>query len=408
MSRFDTFFLMNTEDAKDYAVEVLHIFASAEGLECREIGDGNINYVFRVFSPAEKRSVIIKQADQLLRSSGRPLDTYRSKIEACILRLQAELAPGQVPEVYHYNETMCALSMEDISAYRNLRKELNAGRLYPHLAESLSSFLANTLLPSTDLVLDRGEKKRRVQFFTNPELCDITEDLVLTEPYYDYKQRNILFPGNEDFVARELYEDQALHAAVAALRDTFMNRPQALLHGDLHTGSIFVNEHGIKVIDPEFAFYGPMGYDIGNVIANLFFAYARLSFCAAASISCLQMLDELENTIADCFDRCFEKLDHLYGTRVCFPLYRAKDFREGYLRQIKLDSLGYTGTELIRRVVGDAKVMDVCSVTDPKLRIPLERTLIRFGKRLILDPGYFSSGDKLIDAFQEIKHGTNG
>lgn len=49
-----------------------------------------------------------------------------------------------------------------------------------------------------------------------------------------------------------------------------MNNAQALIHGDLHSGSIFINEKGIKVIDPEFAFYGPMGYDIGNVIGNLF------------------------------------------------------------------------------------------------------------------------------------------
>lgn len=49
-----------------------------------------------------------------------------------------------------------------------------------------------------------------------------------------------------------------------------MNHAQALVHGDLHSGSIFVNEEGLKVIDPEFAYYGPIGYDIGNVIGNMF------------------------------------------------------------------------------------------------------------------------------------------
>jgi 5-methylthioribose kinase len=43
-----------------------------------------------------------------------------------------------------------------------------------------------------------------------------------------------------------------------------MNNAQALIHGDLHTGSILIKEDSMKVIDPEFAFYGPMGYDIGN------------------------------------------------------------------------------------------------------------------------------------------------
>lgn len=49
----------------------------------------------------------------------------------------------------------------------------------------------------------------------------------------------------------------------------FMTRAQSLIHGDLHTGSIFINEESTKVFDPEFCFYGPMGYDIGNVIANM-------------------------------------------------------------------------------------------------------------------------------------------
>ena len=48
------------------------------------------------------------------------------------------------------------------------------------------------------------------------------------------------------------------------------------MHGDLHTGSIMASqpdEYGqadIRVIDPEFAFFGPMGFDIGLFIANLF------------------------------------------------------------------------------------------------------------------------------------------
>ena len=65
---------MNTEDVKRYAVDVLHYFADDEALESREIGDGNINYVFQIRSKSDGRSLLIKQADRLRRSSGRPLD----------------------------------------------------------------------------------------------------------------------------------------------------------------------------------------------------------------------------------------------------------------------------------------------------------------------------------------------
>ena len=44
---------------------------------------------------------------------------------------------------------------------------------------------------------------------------------------------------------------------------------KSLIHGDLHTGSIFINEESTKVFDPEFCFYGPMGYVKGNCFFRL-------------------------------------------------------------------------------------------------------------------------------------------
>ncbi len=399
MQNFSSFFLMNTESAARYAVEVLHRFAPDEATECVEIGDGNINYVFRVVSLVDGHSVIIKQADRLLRSSGRPLDIYRNKIEAAILQLEGELAPGFVPEVYLYDETMSATSMEDISAYRNLRRELLEGRVYPHLGENISTFLADTLLPTTDLVLDAEEKKRRVRFYTNPELCKITEDLVLTEPYYNYKSRNILFPGNEAFVREFLYEDEALHAEVAALRLNFMNNAQALIHGDLHSGSIFANEAGIKVLDPEFAFYGPMGYDIGNVIGNLFFSWANKAFTCPEQT---ETVAALERVIAEVFDRTREKLEAKYDELVTLPLYRTAAFRRAYLDSVMADSVGYAGTEIVRRTVGDSKVMEISTVTDPAQRIPMERALIKLGTTLIKQRRTLRTGRELSALFRLI------
>src|SRR4029079_15820779 len=64
-----------------------------------------------------------------------------------------------------------------------------------------------------------------------------------------------------------------LHVAISRLQLKFMASPEALLHGDLHTGSIMVTQSQTRVIDPEFAFYGPMGFDIGAVLANLLMAY---------------------------------------------------------------------------------------------------------------------------------------
>lgn len=399
MGGFNQFFLMKPEDVKRYTVEVLQFFRPEDDVQCTEIGDGNINYVFKAWTEGDGRSVIVKQADKLLRASGRPLDISRSRIEARILKLEKRLAPIYIPQVYHYDETMAALSMEDISAYQNLRKELMENRVYPHLAENLSEFLAASLLPTTDLVMDGQEKKRLVKEFINPELCDITEDLVLTEPYYEpywrERNKNIVTPGNEAFVKKHLYDDEELQAEVAALRLAFMNNAQALLHGDLHSGSIFANDAGIKIIDPEFAFYGPMGYDIGNVTGNLFFALVNKIYTQPQEKAAIAAL---EDTVSAVFDQTNRKLREQYDRLVTFRFYRLPAFRDPWLEGVRADSLGYAGTELIRRTVGDSKVMEVTAVTDLNLRLAMERTLVRLGILLIKGRRDIRSGGELIEA----------
>lgn len=397
MKDFHDFFLMSLEDVKRYTKEILHFFNEDEPVEASEIGDGNINYVFRVVSKRSNRSVIVKQADRSIRTSGNPLDIYRNKIEANILQLEGELAPGFVPAVYKYDETMAATSMEDVSDFRNLRKELLAGRVYAHLADNISDFLALTLLPTTDLVLDAEDKKKRVKFYTNPQLCRISEDLVLREPYDDYRGRNIITSGNEEFVKEHLYENLPLHAEVGALRESFMNHAQALLHGDLHSGSIFANEKGIKVLDPEFAFYGPMGYDIGNVIGNLFFTLANMVYTSSAGTDAA---DKVRKTIEDIYDLTRRKISEKYDELVTLPFYRTEGFRKKYLDSVMSDSLGYAGTEIIRRTVGDSKVMELNMVTDLSVKIPMERALILTGISLIMDRGKITNGKKTAETFR--------
>ncbi len=66
-----------------------------------------------------------------------------------------------------------------------------------------------------------------------------------------------------------------------------------------------------------------------------------------------------------------------------------------WLAGVMADSLGYAGTEIIRRTVGDSKVMEVTSVTDPEKRIPMERALIQLGKTLIINRYSFKKGSDL-------------
>ena len=373
--KYQEHFLLDCDEVISYVKEK-NLFSENADLTVKEIGDGNINYIFKVENKIDGKSIVLKQADKLLRSSGRPLDLTRSKIETNILRIENDLAPHFVPEIYFYDEIMCVLAMEDISEYKNLRTELVAGKIFPNFADNISEFLSRTLLLTTDLFMDKFEKKKNVKEFINPELCDISECLVFTEPYDNNKNRNIITTGNEEFVENMLYKNEDLHFAILKLREKFMNYSQSLIHGDLHSGSIFINEKGIKIIDPEFSFYGPMAYDIGNVIGNLYFPLYRAKFFMEDSKKKEEFINWLEKCILDIPILFSKKCKLLWEKYSDDKLLKNRKFRDYYIENIVKDSLAYAGTEIIRRTVGDAKVLELTNLETSEKKLELEKELI--------------------------------
>ena len=373
--KYQEHFLLDCDEVISYVKEK-NLFSENADLTVKEIGDGNINYIFKVENKIDGKSIVLKQADKLLRSSGRPLDLTRSKIEANILRIENNLAPHFVPEIYFYDEIMCVLAMEDISEYKNLRTELIAGKIFLNFADNISEFLSRTLLLTTDLFMNKFEKKKNVKEFINPELCDISECLVFTEPYDNNRNRNIITAGNEEFVENTLYKNEDLHFAILKLREKFMNYSQSLIHGDLHSGSIFINEKGIKIIDPEFSFYGPMAYDIGNVIGNLYFPLYRAKFFMEDSKEKEEFINWLEKCILDIPILFSKKCKLLWEKYSNDRLLKNKKFRDYYIENIIKDSLAYAGTEIIRRTVGDAKVLELTSLETSEKKLELEKELI--------------------------------
>jgi 5-methylthioribose kinase len=394
MSKFDHYFLMNVDDIVEYTLEKLPEFDfDRASVRAREIGDGNLNYVFRVWDE-RGHSVIIKHAGEALRISAEmKVSTDRNRIESEILLLEDRYAPGMVPRVYFYDTVMCACGMEDLSDHGLMRYALMKHEIFPRFADDISTFMVNTLLMSSDVVMEHKAKKALVKSFISPELCEITENLVLMEPYNDIYHENHVFSPNAEFVKKELYEDEALHLAVAKLKFKFMTDAQALIHGDLHTGSIFVLPDSTRVFDPEFATYAPMGYDVGNVVANLIFAYGN-GLAAGDGAFCAWCLD----TVGQTMDLFVEKFNKKFDEAVTEPMAKVRGFREWYLGDVLNDTAGYAGTELHRRTVGMANVKDVTSIKDEDKRAWIERLNILCGKDYILNQPKFRSGADFVGA----------
>lgn len=403
MSKFDKNFNMKEQDVIEYVMEKLDFFDKDAELTCKEIGDGNINYVFRVEDKNTKKSVIVKHSDTLIRSSQTEADTDHNRIEAEILRIEGELAPGFVPEVYWYDPVMCCIVMEDLKDYKNMRYAMIAHETFPTFADDISTFLAETLIRTTDNIMEPDRKKEWVKQFINPTLCNVTERLVYTEPYTNRLGRNELFELNKELFEAELYRDEKLHLEVAKLKDQFKSKAQSLIHGDLHTGSIFVKQGLTKILDPEFAFYGPAGYDIGNVIANLLFAWANAEVIEGDLSKKQQYQAWVEKAICEIIDLFKEKALKILKEQSTDRMAQTEGFAEWYVADILADTAGVAGLECIRRIVGSAKVKDITGIEDPNQRAKAEKICVLSAKEFIMNRNHsYQCGSDYVKTFNKV------
>lgn len=360
-----------------------------------EVGDGNLNLVFILSGP--KGQVIAKQALPYVRLVGDswPLPLERSWFEYNALVRQARHMPGSVPEIYHFDREQALIVMEFMTGHRILRRDLIDGIEHPGIAEFLGRFCARTLFLSSDLGMPTAERKADLGLFAaNVALCDITESLVFTDPYWDAPLNRHTSPELDPLVA-ELRADAALKVEAQHLKSAFCANAEALLHGDLHTGSIMaLGDHAV-VIDPEFAVYGPMGFDVGMLIANFLMAYhaqpgheTRPGERAAFGDWILAQASGVWTSFAEEFSRLWrgERTGILYQARLYEDQDQALASEQALterLSAIWTDAMGFCGVEMNRRILGLAHNADFETIADTGRRAVCEARSLRLGRQLV-------------------------
>ncbi|MFJ5795240.1 S-methyl-5-thioribose kinase [Bacillus atrophaeus] len=360
---------LNESSAVALAVK-LGLFPSKSTLTCQEIGDGNLNYVFHVYDQEKERGLIIKQAVPYAKVVGEswPLTIDRARIESSALIRQGEHVPHLVPRVYYSDTAMAVTVMEDLSHLQIARKGLLEGKNFPSLSAHIGEFLGKTLFYSSNYALKPQVKKQLVKQFTNPELCDITERLVFTDPFCDNDTND--FEEELRPYAEELWQNNSLKIEAAKLKQLFLTSAESLIHGDLHTGSIFASQEETKVIDPEFAFYGPIGFDVGQFIANL------LLNALGREEEAREPLYEHVNIVWDTFKQTFSEA----WKKDSLEAYSKIDgYLEDTLAHIFSHAVGFAGCELIRRTIGLAHVADLDTIVPFDKRIERKRLALEIG-----------------------------
>lgn len=383
-----------TEEQAILYAKRLNLFSDDAQLTCSEIGDGNLNYVFRIQDPRSGKGIILKQALPYAKVVGEswPLTLKRAEIEANALKKHGEFATGLVPKVYAVDEELAITVMEDLSRLTIVREGLIDLESYPKLATDIGKYLAQTLFHTSDFALHPFEKKKLVSEFSNPELCKITEDLIFTDPFFDHETND--FEPSLRGTVEAIWSNEPLKLEVAKLKKSFLTEAEALLHGDLHTGSIFASETETKVIDPEFAFYGPIGFDVGLFLANLI-------------VQTITRDGEQRNVILRHIEQTWEvfsaQFSELWKNRAVESYKDTEGFKAYVLDKIFQDALGFAGCELIRRTIGLAHVKDLDGILDEDLRILSKKQALHIGELLLLNRKEISSIQAVIELLEELQ-----
>ena len=342
------------------------MFASEADLRIEEIGDGNLNTVYRVSDAAQpERSVVLKHAPPYIKILGPeyPLSIERLAYESRALDIYNRFTSGSVPELYDFDAETAVIVMEDLRDAQVLRADLIAGSVDTGVAEQIGRFMG--IVHSRTYVenLDSATVQQYRQQFANTTMQSITADYVFTFPYTEH-ETNFWTPGLELDVQR-LKVDTDFLQQTKDLKRIFLTTQQALTHGDLHTGSVLVQNNTAKVIDAEFAFYGPVGFDLGLYWANYLLSY----FSHQGTVD---VQSALKTAIA--------KMWHTYTLE-----FRTVDatLQKQTLQHIFHKAVGFAGLEMLRRLIGAAHVKDIEGIADVPRKLRVERAALQFGTTLV-------------------------
>jgi 5-methylthioribose kinase len=383
----------------------------------REIGDGNLNLVFIAEGP--EGSICVKQALPYVRAAGPswPMTPERATFENHYYAAVGPHVGELLPRIYHYDPEIYCTVMERLTPHIILRHGLIAGYRYPRLAAHLGEFAARATFFTSDFAVPFERKLAGVALFAgNEALIRISVDLIFKDPYVA-SPRNRHTSPQLDAIAAELRNDPALKAAAARFGRKFLSDTQALLHGDLHSGSVMVTSADSRVIDPEFAFYGPIGFDLGAFFGNLLLSwYSQPGHASEGddrSAHQAWLLDQVR-LFWTTFRSRFLGLWNANALGDAFPaalftsapdraaLQRAK---HSFMDSLFADMLGFGACKMIRRILGFAHVQDFEAIADATLRARCESAALAMARLLLTHPQRFATIDHVIEAVPRVVRG---
>lgn len=286
------------------------IHPSEKIISIEKPGEGNMNFVRRVIT--NEKSLIVKQC--------RPWVEKYPAIHAPVERLEVEQNYYQfisidpffipyTPKILCYDPGNLMLILEDLGEGSDLTFMYKKGaKINEEQKDSLLKYISK--LHGTDW------SNRIKTFPSNQALKQLNYEHIFNYPYLTENGFDLdtVQPGLQT-LSLTVKHNESLKKSISALGRIYLAQGPVLIHGDYYPGSWLQVQEEIKVIDPEFAFFGFAEFDPAVMTAHFFMAGMRVS--------------EVKQILTH-----YSKRD---------------DFNENLF-------MGFTGTEILRRIIGLAQL----------------------------------------------------
>ena len=334
-----------------------------------EDGDGYVNFVYRVSDGNLK--LILKQA----RKEGRGgnfdnLPMGRAALEYDYMKIMQVIIPEYLPKLFFYDEENLIFAVEDISYLKIARFQMNKSIIFPKMAKQLGEYLAKTHFYTSDYYLDTETFRKLQVRFMNSKMRMFFEEQT-------FLNRDCGEPGDNGFeldpeyasYIRDLILDPQVALERRKLRDIYMHKAEALIHGDLHTSNFFVSQDQMKAIDMEISCMGPVAFDLGYLQSHLLSQFAcsvfrpfdseeqRLSFIRFILSAMEEVFTEYFRIFFQCWDQDAK------------PIYQGVPGLQEYIQeQVRKDMIGFCSSMNIFRCASIIHYPEYDDLTDPEAK----------------------------------------
>jgi 5-methylthioribose kinase len=257
--------LENISELHTYLIDKNWLLADEKINQVSIPGAGNMNFVIRV--KTNVRSFILKQSrDYVEKYPQIPAPDTRVLTEAAFYKKieTSEILQEKMPKILGIDTENNILIIEDLGDaidYSFLYK-LKDKITFKEVAV-LTNYLSN--LHTT------FQKTKLDDELENLEMRQLNYEHIFHYPFLEDNGFDLdtIQTGLQN-VALHYKKDTILKDKIKPLAALYLSKGKYLLHGDFYPGSWLKTTNGIKIIDPEFCFYGLREFDVAVFIAHLY------------------------------------------------------------------------------------------------------------------------------------------